>query len=152
MKKEILESFNSIYGKTFPELRRMAVIRARSVSDAEDLLQNVYMAFYRRMQKNGSAAANPEAYLKTILKRELAAYYRIKSKEAEPISGTTVLPAEEDVEEQALFRLSVSNVWKSLKEESELSEKLFLLRYEYDMPTREIAEQLSLSDDAVGPV
>lgn len=150
MKKEILESFDSIYEKTFPELRRMAVIRARCVSDAEDLLQNVYMAFYRQTQKNGAnVAQNPEAYLKTILKRELAGYYRGKSMAAEPITEAGVLPIEEDAEEQALFRLAVSDVWMSLKEESELSEKLFLLRYEYDMSTREIAEQLSLSDEAV---
>lgn len=149
-KTTILESFHTIYDETFPEMRRMAVLRARSISDAEDLLQITYTAFYRQMEKHGmDVARKPEAYLKTILKRELTRYYRFKGQTEEPITEVTVFPAEEDAEELALFHLSVSEVWHCLKEEPPLSEKLFLLRYEYDMSTQEIARQLSLSDDVV---
>ena len=144
------ETFEEIYDATFPALRRMALLRSGSAADAEDLLQNVYAAFYRQLCKKGACAArNPEAYLKTVLKSELSRYYRSKASEPEPIEEYAVLPAEEDLEEQALFRLSVSAVWQSLGEEPPLSQKLFLLRYQYGMRTREIAEALSLTDDVV---
>lgn len=150
MNQQNAELFETVYDATFPGLRRMALLRARSVSDAEDLLQNVYLAFYRQLEKRGgSGIENPEAYLKTILKSELKKYYRFKAKTEDALPEENVLPSEEDAEERALFRLRVEDVWQKVKEEPPLSEKLFLLRYGYDMSTKEIAGQLGLTDEAV---
>jgi len=71
------EWFNTVYERTYAALRQSAIIKARAVSDVDDLLQNTYTRFYRHICRYGTASVRePNGYLMTVLKREIATYYR----------------------------------------------------------------------------
>ena len=77
------EYFNSVYDATFRELMRCCLCKA-PLEDAHDLLQNTYAQFYRQLCRKGTdAIRDPKAYLLTVLKHEIAGYYRFRAKRRE---------------------------------------------------------------------
>ena len=78
--KDVTETFNTVYDATFRELMRCCLLKV-PIEDAHDLLQNTYAQFYRTLLKKGSSAIrDPKAYLMTVLKHEIASYYRSGAK------------------------------------------------------------------------
>ena len=46
--------FDRVYKTTYGSLLKYAIVHLSDPTDAEDALQNVYLAFYRRIQRNES--------------------------------------------------------------------------------------------------
>ena len=77
---DVTETFNTVYDATFRELMRRALLKAPP-EDAHDLIQNTYARFYRTLCRKGAdAIRDPKAYLFTILKHEIAGWYRSGAK------------------------------------------------------------------------
>ncbi len=146
------EYFNTVYDATFRPLMRVCICRARRLCDADDLLQNVYARFYRHVCRHGAGAVqNPLAYLLRILNKELSRYYRRAAWEREaPLESAEDLPDPgEAVEDATLSHLEAEAVWAFVREESDLTQRVFVLYYGYEMRQKEIAEALGLSEAAV---
>ena len=141
--------FDEVYRNYAARLKRFLVVRIRSVSDMEDLYQEVWKRFYER-----TAMLRPEEpfrYLIKIAKGELYKRYRSSSKqnECEEPLDETITDAQAPFEPALLDRMDAAVVWQIVKNEPLLSYQTFVLYYGFDQSVREIASSLGISEDAV---
>ena len=141
--------FDRVYSENAARLKKFIVVRIRSVSDMEDVYQEVWKRFYERtavLRPN-----EPIRYLVTIAKGELSKRYRSQRGENEsevPLSEE--IPDEQPPFENALLeRMNAAEVWRIVKTEPLLSYQAFVLYYGFDQSVRKIAEELRVSEDAV---
>ena len=140
--------FDEVYRVYSARLKDYLVARIRSVSDMEDLFQEVWKRFYER-----TALLRPQepfCYLIKIAKGELCKRYRSQSRineREEPLTET--LPDEHAPFEPALLdRMEAADVWRIVKTEPLLSYQTFVLYYGFDQSVRQIATTLGISEDA----
>ena len=132
-----------------PEAQEVSGSRIRSVSDMEDVYQEVWKRFYERTA--GIHPREPICYLIKIAKGELYKRYRSQSRineREEPLTET--LPdAHAPFEPALLDRMDAADVWQIVKTEPLLSYQSFVLYYGFDQSVRQIAQTLFISEDAV---
>jgi len=154
--------FETVYEATFPSVSRFVVSRLRDRNAAEDILQDVYSAYYQRLLARGDTdVVDPEAYLIR------AAGSRTKRWISELIRQRLRLPLfspsnDEDVgkadrmmnefvaqvelpEDMLVDRLLLSEIWLRVQKEGKLTASLFLLHFHYGLTIRESAKQLGIS-------
>lgn len=150
---EQYERFNRIYDETRDDLLRYLMIRTNAAPEAEDLFQEVYRQFFRRLTQNALPILDPRRYLFSAAKKLLAGYYRkaAKRKAAEqPMpEDFDLISDEEPIDERLLKEERADEIWRLLKSEPELNQRVFLLFYGYDRSQKEIAEALGISEEAV---
>jgi len=142
--------FDAAYEQTYPAMLRYALIKARTVSDVEDLLQNTYSRFYERICRTGSAdIRDARAYLITLMNRELSRYYGLFAKRNEQPYADVPELLSRSAEELGVEKCTLAEIWKNLSDLSTVSQKAFILYYGFDMPVVEIADALSMKTEAV---
>lgn len=141
--------FDEVYRDCAQKLKQFLVVRIRSVSDMEDIYQEVWKRFYERTA--GIHPQEPIRYLVTIAKGEL--YKRYKSQR---LRQEREVELEEDIpdsfppfEPALLDRMDAADIWQIVKTEPLLSYQSFVLYYGFDQSVRQIAHALSISEDAV---
>ena len=141
--------FDAIYSEYAGKIKRFVVVRIRSVSDMEDIVQEIWRRFYER-----TAILRPQEpyrYLIKIAKGEL--YHRYKSQsrrnEREEPLDETIPDVQAPFEPALLDRMDAASVWQIVKNEPLLSYQTFVLYYGFDQSVRQIAGALHVSEDAV---
>jgi len=148
-----LDDFETIYHATYPRLSRYAFSKTRVYSDAEDLLQDVYYAFYQHLQKTDETLKNPQAYLFTMMDHALAHYYEKLDhsastlKEDSPIFET--IPDELDMELSVLQKLSLDEIWTLIESLKEPDRSLLIGRFRFDYRYTELSELFNLPETTV---
>ncbi|MEA4869281.1 MAG: sigma-70 family RNA polymerase sigma factor [Christensenella sp.] len=140
--------FDEVYREYAARLKRFLVVRIRTVSDMEDLYQEVWKRFYER-----TAMLRPEEpfrYLIKIAKGELYKRYRsnCKQNEREEPLLETIPDTQAPFEPALLDRMDAAEVWQIVKSEPLLSYQTFVLYYGFDQSVRQIASSLGISEDA----
>ena len=142
--QDVTETFNTVYDATFRELMRCCLLKV-PLEDAHDLLQNTYAQFYRVLSRKGSRAIrDPKAYLKTVLKHEIASYYRSGARRTE-VPLDSVAPEAlscDDAEELSLSRIAFSEIAARIRQEPERTQRMFILYYGYGMKLGDIAAEM----------
>lgn len=141
--------FDEVYQQCAAKLKRFVVVRIRSASDMEDIVQEVWKRFYER-----TAVLRPQEpyrYLLKIAKGELYHRYKNQSKrnEREEPLDETIPDAGAPFEPALLDRMDAARVWQIVKNEPLLSYQTFVLYYGFDQSVRQIAGALHISEDAV---
>ncbi|MEN6339585.1 MAG: sigma-70 family RNA polymerase sigma factor [Clostridiaceae bacterium] len=141
--------FDRVYGENAARLKQFIVVRIQSVSDMEDVYQEVWKRFYERTAV--LRPAEPIRYLVTIAKGELAKRYRVKKS-----GNENEAPLNEDMpdrlppfEHALLERMDAQEIWRIVKSEPLLSYQSFSLYYGFEQSVKQIANALHLSEDAV---
>jgi RNA polymerase sigma-70 factor (ECF subfamily) len=147
---DVTEFSNTVYDATFRELMRCCLLKV-PIEDAHDLLQNTYAQFYRALLKKGSSAIrDPKAYLMTVLKHEIAGYYRFRAKRKEiPLEAIENEPDNVSAEDLSLDFAAVDEILSRIKTEPESTQRMFLLYYGYGMKLGDIAKEMGTTDSAV---
>lgn len=145
---EVREHFEKIYNNTYDNIYRFLIIKADKRETAEDILQNVYLAFYRKML-TGERVLAPERYLMRMAKHQLADYYSERRKCESLDSGTEI------IDEKALEQLqnddsyTYEEIMQHIKNIDELTYKIFLLHFGYDFTIGKTAKMLGLGESTV---
>ena len=147
---DVTETFNTVYDATFRELMRYCLLKA-PLEDAHDLLQNTYAQFYRQLCRKGTdAIRDPKAYLLTVLKHEIAGFYRFRAKRKEiPLEAIENEPDNVSAEDLSLDFAAVDEILSRIKTEPESTQRMFLLYYGYGMKLGDIAKEMGTTDSAV---
>ena len=116
---------------------------------AEDAASEAFIRIYRNIHKIGDPT-NPRcaAFVVTIVKNvALTMLKQVNAKQADELIevGTDSF----DVEEQVLARVSLEQVYGLLDGMNEELRSVFLLKYAYDLPHRQIGEMLGISENNV---
>ena len=145
--------FDRVYETTYRPLLKYAIIHLSDPTDAEDALQNVYLSFYRRIERYGHLdVLFPKAFLLKMLKREIIERYAEREKHAvrllEDVPEDRLrddLSFEDGVLDRAL-------AWEILAEAKKLPRetyRIFVLYYGYELTISEISKELGMGTEAV---
>ena len=76
------EYFNRVYNETCRSVSRFVVSKCGNMEDAEDIIQNVYTRFFKRISEKGHEdIESPEAFLINIAKFECRTYFSDRKKD-----------------------------------------------------------------------
>lgn len=147
------ERFNRIYDETRNELLRYLLLRTNAAPEAEDLFQEVYQRFYRRMTRGALPILDAKRYLYAIAKKVLSRYYRdaaARKAAEQPIpEDELLLGADEPIDERLLREEQKDAIWRLLEQAPALDRRCFLLFYGCERSQKEIGEALGMSEQAV---
>jgi len=134
---------NQLYHGRRLSLVRLAVLLVDDLPTAEDVVQDVFAAMYRRYGAGLRGLDDPDAYLRTgvmntarsvLRRRRVARGYRL------PPAG--VAPA---AEEQALQGHGDEKVWAAMRHLTARQRQVLVLRYWSGLSEQEIADTLQVS-------
>ena len=145
--------FDRVYETTYRPLLKYAIIHLSDPTDAEDALQNVYLSFYRRIERYGHLdVLFPKAFLLKMLKREIIERYAEREKHAvrllEDVPEDRLrddLSFEDGVLDRALAREILAEAKKLPRE----TYRIFVLYYGYELTISEISKELGMGAEAV---
>ena len=145
--------FDRVYETTYRPLLKYAIIHLSDPTDAEDALQNVYLSFYRRIERYGHLdVLFPKAFLLKMLKREIIERYAEREKHAvrllEDVPEERLrddLSFEDGVLDRALAREILAEAKKLPRE----TYRIFVLYYGYELTISEISKELGMGAEAV---
>lgn len=145
---EVKDRFEQIYNSTYDYIYKFLALKVSPRENAEDILQSVYLDFYKRML-TGERVLNPKHYLLGMAKRRVADFYSGR-KETESLDDNI-----EIVDEKALEQLenddgfTYEQIMDNLKSTDEVTYRIFLLHFGHDYTIGKTAKTLGLAESTV---
>ena len=149
--------YSELYSATYRRMYGYAVRSARHIADIDDILQNAYIACWRRI-KTGFRPANPESYVFTAVKNSIRSYYRLKRHENaelaftdDPDGAPNELAAllAEDISDTVADKITADGIWRELFSGDGLTARIFLLYFRQNCTIAETAKCLGVSESTV---
>jgi len=138
---------NELYHARRLGLVRLAVLMVDDLPTAEDIVQDVFAALYRRHGADLSGIADPHAYLTTgVMNAARSALRRRRSARAYVAPPPGVAPAAED---EALLADGDREVLAALGRLTARQRQIVVLRYWSELSEQEIADVLDVSRGTV---
>ena len=145
--------FDRVYETTYRVLLKYAIVHLSDPTDAEDAVQNVYLDFYRRIERYGHLdVLFPKAFLLKMLKREIIARYAERDKRnLRPLEDVPEERLKDDVvfEDAVLDRALAQDILTEAKKLPRETYRMFVLYYGYELSISEIARELGMGTEAV---
>ena len=142
------QKFQNIYHLTYPKISRYVVSKCRNIEDVKDILQNIYIDVYKKIDKIDFI--ENEAYLYTLTKNKVNQYYRFKFKHKDqsvPIEDE--IKDDIDISRDMVIKASVEEVWNFIKRKPVIISKIFYFYFYLELTIREIASELQLNESTV---
>lgn len=150
--------FDSVYAETLNAVSRFVVSHAARFQDAEDIVQNVYTRFYKRITAKGYRdIESAEAFLINIAKFECRTFFsgfvkrREKEKNLSEYSEeeSASLEAELSRDQRSLEdvmsdKILAKQIFDDIMESDEVVGKIFYLHFVCDLKLDEVADRLGL--------
>lgn len=153
--------FEEVYEKTKRSVTLYLISKCKGFDDINDVLQEVYMEYFRTIQRKGiEYVDDEEAFLIALCKRKLASYYsfwdRIANRTSLDAAAESQIKDYTDQEDQwcdmedDFYRKEMlQDVKKILKQQPDCIQKIFYLYYTMDLTVSEIAELLRMKPQTV---
>lgn len=150
--------FDTVYAETFKSVSRFVVSHAARFQDSEDIIQNIYTRFYKRISDKGySDIESAEAFLINIAKFECRSMFAGFKKRRD----RDIMLSEIDEEQSAAFEAEMSRDQKLLEDimadkilakqifddimsGDETVGKIFYLHFVCDMKLEDVADRLDI--------
>ena len=119
--------FDEFYNKTYSDILKYIISKTDNLSYVEDIVQNVYISFYKTLIKKGvDYFDNEKAYLIKLSKSELFKYYTLKNKikfifnikEEEELNILENIPDKLDIENFVLNKINIEKICDFIKKEN----------------------------------
>ena len=152
--------FEEIYEKTKRSVTLFLISRCKSFDDVNDVLQEVYMEYFRILQKKGmDYVRDEESFLISLCKKKLSSYYsflyRIANRTSIDISAESelneqcVYEDESSVEDDFYREEMLHDVKEILKRQPDCVQKIFYLYYSMELSVTEISGLLHMKPQTV---
>ena len=147
--QEALNKFQKVYDETYDDVLKYLVCNVAKVSDAEDIIQDVYLALFKKIKKN----INKE-YVFGIARNKLKDYYRFTYKHKEKIMPSSAevckqVPDNLDFLNDMIIKENIGFIWTYLNKKKGVIGKIFFFYYYEDYSLKEIAQTLDISEGNV---
>ncbi|MBW6409051.1 sigma-70 family RNA polymerase sigma factor [Clostridium sp. YB-6] len=145
-----------IYNNTYDDVLRYVVLKCRSSNDIADIMQNIYLNFYKAL-KNKKEIKEPKKYLIRIARNEVYKHYGVLKMVQNHIPIFSVndekqfkniqedLNIESNYEEEALCK----EIWSYIKKKDILTFKICVLYFQSDLKIKDISKSLNISESTV---
>ncbi len=157
--QENLEKFNKIYDETYSDILKFIVIKCHNINDANDILQETYLEFWKKLTELKIEDDKVKNYLIGISSNKIKKHYTLISrlKEISIFNKTTDdleiidnIKDEIDIEKYVIKEEYFSKLWGYIKEEkNQKIPKIFYLYYELNISIKDIAKILGVSESYV---
>ncbi len=154
MSNQNTEQFETIYKATFNMISKHVYFKVAQTSDAEDIIQTIYIDFYNYIVKKNKSVENVQAYLMQMANNELSKYY--KNKNELPLTfNEDNIKTLENIQDETNLEFEVLNAYESnlifelVKLLPIIDQKILGARFRYDMTFKEIAHSLSVSENTI---
>jgi RNA polymerase sigma-70 factor (sigma-E family) len=136
-----------LYDEHYVRLVRLSVLLLGDVGRAEEVVQDSFVAIYRRLNRSGDDVANAPAYLRqTVVNRSRSVLRHLKVVSQHPTDAPTAGPGADD---ELLHGVRRRLVIDALARLPRRQREVLVLRHYLDLSEREIAETLRISTGAV---
>lgn len=150
--------FDTVYAETFESVSRFVVSHAARFQDAEDIVQNVYTRFYKRLKDKGCEDIdNAEAFVINIAKFECKSFFSGFLKRKEKVLNmsdfdeeqTASLEAELSRDQKRLEdvmsdKILAKQIFDDIMSDDETVGKIFYMHFVCDMKLDEVAKKLDM--------
>ena len=143
------DALEQLYDEHYVRLVRLAVLLLGDAGRAEEVVQDSFVAVYRRMRRSGGgdAVANAPAYLRqTVVNRSRSVLRHLKVVAQHPAEAPTDARGADDNLLHGVRRRQVIDALAGLPRRQR---EVLVLRHYLDLSEREIAETLRISNGAV---
>ncbi len=157
----ITSFFNEVYDSTHKTVLLYLTGKCQSLSDVNDICQDVYFEFYKILVEKGSGyIRNPGGLLRRLARRKLHQYYHMKEQRAK-VQVISLDASEEDPsyigQEQAVLEapgtsedeILVEEIRQYLRQKPDDIQKIFYLYFELEQTIPQIAKKLSMKESTV---
>lgn len=154
MSQQQTELFESIYRATFTTLSKYVYFKVAQASDAEDIIQTIYIDFFNYIVKKNKDVDNVQAYLMQMANNELSKYYKKRNElpitfDEEKLILLENIPDDVDIELDILNSIESDTIFNLVKKLSILDQKILGAHFRYDMTFKEIAHTLNLTENTI---
>ena len=154
MKASLSPVFESIYAQTYDTLAKYVYFKVPQLADAEDIVQEVYLRYYREVILKRKDVDHPQAYLLTIAANELKRFYaakgrlaiQLQSDDQDPLEN---IPDDLDLHLQVINAFAREAVAREVLALTELDQKILSGHLRFEMTFAELAKQLELSENTI---
>ena len=154
-----LKIFNSIYEKTYSDVLKYIIIKCHNVNDANDIIQEVYLEFWKILNKRNIDESNIKSYLIGIAINKIKKHYtlikKIKTisifdKNEKDIELIDNLSDSINIEDIIVKNDDWVHIWNFIKNKKNQNiPKIFYLYYVLDLPIKAISKELQVSESYV---
>ena len=147
---EVKERFRQDYDSTYDYLHKYLLMRC-GPQETEDILQNVYLAYYRRLLQGHDPVRDPKHYLLRAAKHELAELYG----STRPQVSLDEADAREIVDERALRELEQEDLFQAqqimelIKSSDPVTYRIFQLHFVHGLTLKKVADLTHLTESGV---
>lgn len=150
--------FDEVYAETFNSVSRFVVSHAARFQDAEDIVQNVYTRFYKRLKDKGFADIdNAEAFVINIAKFECKSFFSGFLKRRDKVLNMSDFDEEQSaaleaelsrdqkkLEDVMSDKILAKQIFEDIMSDDETVGKIFYMHFVMDMKLDEIANKLDI--------
>lgn len=154
MKPALSPHFESVYRDTYSAIAKYVYFNVPQLADAEDIVQEVYLRYYKEVILKQKYVDHPQAYLMTIAANQLKRFYASKAKQAIQLDSEESdvlenIADETDTHTDVINTFTHDAIAQEVKQLSDLDQKILAGHVRFEMTFAEIAGQLKLSENTV---
>ena len=152
-----LNKFNKIYDETYSDVLKYIIIKCHDVNDANDIIQEVYLEFWRILNKKELVDSNIKSFLIGIAINKIKKHYtiiqRIKSilaSNKNEYDEMEKVKSNIDIEELIIKKDDWDSVWNyiKLKKNKDVA-RIFYLYYVLELSIKDISHELNVKESYV---
>ena len=153
--QKALSLFDKIYNETYDDVLKYVICNIKSLADAEDIMQNIYLNVLKKIQNDDSFIFN-KSYLYGIAKHKIKDFYRFKYKvkivslfSNENIDLVDTISDDFNLEDITINNDNLDKIWDFLKKKKIIIGRIFFLYYYENYSIKEISNVLNISESNV---
>ena len=147
------ETFEFLYNSTYKSVLKYTICHCKNLDDVNDIIQDIYTELYETIvNKKYINLENIESYIIGIAKNKIKSHYNLLKvdvtiqvdNDIEMINDNDI-----DIENDLITKDNVLQIWKYLKNKSELTARIFYLYYVMEIPIKTITEDMQITESNV---
>lgn len=145
------KAYAQLYDIFYPELTRHVLSKLNNREVAEDILHDLFLSLWRNRENLGSIESIP-AYLYSAVRYLILAEFRrsaLKETSLTSLDGIDIIQEEVPLEDRLFYRYILDEIQKEVENLPEKCKQVFKLSREKFMSTKEIAQELAISESTV---
>lgn len=148
-----LKKFNNIYDSTYSDILKYVIIKCHNINDANDIIQDTYLEFWKILNKKDIEEVNIKSYLIGIAINKIKKHYTLIDR----IRTISIFNDKEisiksniNIEDLIIKNNDWDLIWKYIKNKKNQDiPKVFYLYYKLELSIKEISKELEVSESYV---
>lgn len=148
-----LKKFNNIYDETYSDVLKYVIIKCHNINDANDIIQDTYLEFWKILNKKNIEEINIKSYLIGIAINKIKKHYTL-------IDRIRTISIFNDKEISIKSNINIENliiknndwslIWEYIKNKKNQDiPKIFYLYYKLELSIKEISKELNVTESYV---